>query len=81
MIPSAMWMLQSTLYYPWVAYTSCRLIIWLGLSVFIYHLLAGIRHLCMDAGAGEDKTTATVTAYLVLAFTLILSILVGIHLC
>lgn len=81
MIPSAMGILQDTLYYPWISYTASRVTIWLGLTIFIYHLLAGIRHLCMDAGAGEDKKTATITAYLVLVLTVVFSILVGTHLC
>lgn len=81
MIPVFMGILQDALYYPWVSGLYSNLVIWLGLTVFIYHLLAGIRHLCMDAGAGEDKNTATITSYIVLAFTFFFSILVGMHLC
>ncbi len=40
----------------------------LGLSFsFFYHLMNGIRHLFWDAGFGFEKTTANVSAWIVLA--------------
>lgn len=82
MIPVFLGMLQDALYYPWFT-TGCtsRVIIWLGLTAFMYHLFAGIRHLCMDIGMGEDKVVATNSSYVVLAFTLIASIWIGMRLC
>ena len=32
----------------------CQFIIWLTLAGLVYHMVAGIRHLIMDAGIGED---------------------------
>jgi len=45
--------------------------IWVFLSAFLYHAIAGVRHLIMDMGAAEDLKAARCTAY----GTLILSIL------
>lgn len=36
----------------------CKFLIWGVLSALMYHLLAGIRHMIMDMGYGEDVTTA-----------------------
>jgi succinate dehydrogenase / fumarate reductase cytochrome b subunit len=35
-----------------------RLVLALGLAAFWYHLFAGLRHLCWDAGLGFDQRTA-----------------------
>lgn len=82
MIPVFLGMLQDTLYYPWLT-TGCsgRIIIWIGLSAFIYHLIAGIRHLCMDVGMAEGKSIARITSYIVFALTAVFSLMIGMHLC
>jgi len=50
------------------------------LSALIYHVLAGIRHLFMDLGHFEEKTSGSVSAKLVFALWLFLVIVVGINL-
>lgn len=49
-----------------------------GVTLFLlalaYHLLAGIRHLIMDCGWGENKGTAKITAATVLLATLLVGV-------
>lgn len=58
-----------------------KVLLWFGASSLIYHLLAGIRHLIMDAGYAESKIAGRITAYLVIICSAIISILVGFKLC
>lgn len=44
-----------------------RLFLWLYLSCLIYHMLAGIRHLFMDLGLGEELATGRYLAWILLA--------------
>lgn len=54
-----------------------KIIIWFLLSTaLIYHLFAGIRHLIMDAGFGEEKHIARITAYLVFVTALLSSVFI-----
>lgn len=49
-----------------------------GFSVsLIYHVLAGIRHLLMDMGFGEELKIAKVSAYTVIFITMLLSLFLG----
>lgn len=80
-IPVFLTILQNALYYQWVSSVSSRVIIWCTLTALIFHLFAGIRHLCMDSGFGEDKRTAALTSYLTLGVALIFSLIVGVRLC
>lgn len=49
------------------------------LSVAVFgHLFAGIRHLLMDAGAGESLTAGRTSAWIVLIATIVVAILLGI---
>ena len=57
-----------------------KFIIWLLLSAFIYHFVAGIRHLIMDAGIGEGLKSGRLGAILVLVISVILTLLAGIWL-
>jgi succinate dehydrogenase / fumarate reductase, cytochrome b subunit len=57
-----------------------KLIILGGLLTLFYHLLAGIRHLMMDAGAGENLTQARFSAGLVMCLAVALTVLMGIFL-
>lgn len=57
-----------------------KFIIWLVLAAFLYHLIAGIRHLLMDMGIGEELKTGRAGAQLTLVISLILIILAGIWL-
>jgi succinate dehydrogenase / fumarate reductase, cytochrome b subunit len=54
-----------------------KLAIWLAVSALIYHLLAGIRHLLMDFGFGEELKCARTSAKLVIVLTVIIMIGLG----
>lgn len=54
---------------------------WGGITAFVYHLLAGLRHLIMDCGWCESLKLGRVTAYTVLVLTASLSIWIGFRLC
>lgn len=67
----------------WFANPLFQFIIWGCLAAFAYHVIAGLRHLIMDFGYGEDsfeagRRTAWVTA--VLAIITILVITIGVFL-
>ena len=87
LIPACLWVFQYSLTYtgyenlhaffhePWVKF------IFFGLSLaFIYHLLAGIRHLLTDVHIGTSLRAGRLTAKLVFVFFLVLSILLGVSL-
>ena len=58
--------------------TPCaRFIFWGFLAAFIYHFVAGIRHLLMDIHVGEELKSGRLTAMLTLLITSILIILAG----
>lgn len=54
--------------------------IWGCLTAFIYHFVAGIRHLLMDVNIGIELKSGRVTAILTLLVSLTLIILAGIWL-
>lgn len=54
-----------------------QLAIWVMLSAVGFHFLAGIRHMLMDVGVGEQLCTAKASAYLVFALEVILVALLG----
>lgn len=79
-IPSLLWCLQISLESqqrfnsigvsfdnPWIK--GVGLLVLLG---FIYHYVAGIRHLLMDMGIGETKAGSRASAYCTLLITIIL---------
>ena len=47
------------------------------LIAFVYHFVAGIRHLIWDTGAGMERSQAKRSAFIVTAVTLILVALLG----
>jgi succinate dehydrogenase / fumarate reductase cytochrome b subunit len=57
-----------------------KMLVWLILVAFWYHFLAGIRHLSMDVGIGEDLHGARLSAKIILTITFVLAILTGIWL-
>lgn len=57
-----------------------RFISWGCLSAFIYHFLAGIRHLLMDINLGVELKSGRFTAYLTTLIAAVLIILAGIWL-
>lgn len=81
MIPVILWLLASVLYYPLSISYVCQILIWVLLSALVYHLLSGIRHLCMDSGYFESKNLARITSFLVLSISILFSLLIGYRLC
>jgi succinate dehydrogenase / fumarate reductase cytochrome b subunit len=57
-----------------------KILVWLILIAFFYHLLAGIRHLLMDIGIGENLYGGRLSAKIIIISTLILAILTGVWL-
>jgi len=55
--------------------------IWAFAVALFYHSIAGIRHIVMDLGFGESLGAARVSAYLVLALSVVFAIIVGCCLC
>ncbi|GGY66638.1 hypothetical protein GCM10007071_11890 [Marinobacter zhanjiangensis] len=55
-----------------------KLIIWGILSALLYHLVAGIKHLLMDMGIGEELQSGRLAAKLTLVISVILIILAGV---
>lgn len=60
--------------------TLTKLIILSLLLALFYHLFAGIRHLIMDTGLGENLTPARFSAGLVMCLAVIFTALMGIYL-
>lgn len=58
---------------------SFKLIIWSILTISIYHLAGGIRHILMDFGYLDDSNkSGTRSAQVVFIFTMIFSIMIGV---
>lgn len=57
-----------------------KFIIWCVLAAFIYHFVAGIRHLLMDIHIGEELKSGRLTANLTLIISILLIILTGVWL-
>lgn len=56
----------------------CKFIVWATLSALVYHMVAGIRHLIMDAGIGETLEGGQAGAKIALVVAVILILLVGV---
>ncbi len=54
-----------------------KFIEWFLLSGLIYHIIAGVRHLCMDMGLFEEKVSGRVSAWVVVLLSAVLIILAG----
>ena len=55
-----------------------KLVIWGLLSALLYHLVAGIRHLIMDAGVGETLEGGKTGSKIVIAVAVVLIVLAGV---
>ena len=55
-----------------------KLVVWALLSALLYHLVAGIRHLVMDAGYGETLEGGKRGSKIVLILSAVLIILAGV---
>jgi succinate dehydrogenase / fumarate reductase cytochrome b subunit len=84
-LPILLWMLDRSLASPesfdqmkhLLTSPLARLVLWGLLSLLIYHLVAGIRHLLMDMDIGEGKESGRFGAKLVFAVSIVLIVLVG----
>lgn len=54
-----------------------KFVTFLILAALIYHFIAGIRHLIMDLGFGEEKRSGKVGARIVLAISIVIMVIVG----
>lgn len=59
----------------------CKLLLWAFSAALIYHILAGIRHVLMDVGLGEQLSTARRSAMTVIILAVISTIGLGIWIC
>ena len=57
-----------------------KLLVWLIISGLIYHFVAGVKHLIMDWGFGEDLRSAHLASQLTLAVATLLSLFAGVRL-
>ena len=57
-----------------------KFIIFGCLSALTYHLLAGVRHLCMDLGYFEELDTGNASAKAIIAIWLVVSLIIGVWL-
>jgi succinate dehydrogenase / fumarate reductase cytochrome b subunit len=55
-----------------------KLVVWALLSALLYHLVAGIRHLVMDAGVGETLEGGKRGSKIVIAVSAVLIVLAGV---
>lgn len=55
----------------------CKLVVWGVLAALIYHCAAGVRHLIMDLGIGETMEGGVRGAKIVIAVSVVLTVLVG----
>ena len=52
--------------------------LWGVLSALLYHLVAGIRHLLMDAGLGESLEGGRLGAKILIVIAVVLIVLLGV---
>ena len=55
-----------------------KLIAWGILSALLYHLVAGVRHLIMDAGIGETLEGGKLGSKILIAISVVLIVLAGV---
>jgi succinate dehydrogenase / fumarate reductase cytochrome b subunit len=57
-----------------------KFFIWCGLAAFIFHFIAGIRHLLMDIHIGDELKSGRISAQITMVLSIILMVLAGIWL-
>ena len=86
-LPILLWMLDRSLTSPesfadlkelMMTSLLVKLVVWGILSVLLYHLVAGIRHLIMDTGVGESLEGGRRGAKLAFIISAVLILLVGV---
>jgi succinate dehydrogenase / fumarate reductase cytochrome b subunit len=55
-----------------------KFIAWGTISVLVYHLIGGIRHLIMDMGHWEELASGNLSAKVTIALWVVLSVLAGV---
>lgn len=87
LIPIALWILQMSLdssgydtLQNFMSGTLVKLLVWLILAPFCFHLVAGVRHLLSDLHIGNSKVGGKRAAITTLVVSFVLFILVGIWL-
>lgn len=86
LIPFFLWMLQMSLSSPesfshlrdFLASPSLTIVVWLLLASLVYHLVAGIRHLFMDAHIFETLRGGRYSAIAVIIISIVLFIVLGV---
>ncbi len=56
----------------------CKLLLWAFSAALMFHLLAGLRHILTDIGFGEHLSESRTGAIIVMALSLILTVLLGV---
>ena len=84
-IPLCLWALQASLSASGFAELKtilsgvvAKLIIWAILSMLVYHIIAGVRHLLMDMGIGETLQAGRAGAYSVIVLGVVSALLLGV---
>ena len=88
LIPFLLWALNLSLSTPqgyeeihdYLSSNTMKFIIWCCLSAFLYHFVAGIRHLLMDIHVGEELKSGRLSAAITLVVAVLLIIMTGIWL-
>lgn len=62
----------------WMGSLPVKLLVWAILAALIYHMLAGIKHLIMDAGIGETLEGGKIGATIVIGLTVLGVLLAGV---
>lgn len=55
-----------------------KFVAWGLLSALLYHLVAGVRHLIMDAGIGETLEGGRLGSKIIIAISVVLIVLAGV---
>lgn len=55
-----------------------KVVLWVFCAALVYHALAGVRHMLMDMGWGEDLSTARKSALVVIVFALLTVVYLGV---
>lgn len=56
----------------------CKFLLWSFTAALLYHVIAGIRHMLMDIGCGEELIAGRRSAIMVISLAVILAILLGV---
>ena len=88
LLPLALYLLHTSLksqmsfvgLHVFVAMPIVKFLLWALISAASFHFFAGIRHMVMDCGFGEQLKSARVTAYLIIALEVVAVVLSGVWL-